>query len=126
LKQCNDIIAVLDRLEENRPLYLAEANLRSIVKRHIEKLLKSQKEYRKKRYTVRWIKLGDESTKFFHVAAIERFRLNTITSLDTEDERTVFSHAEKAAVIYKEYRNKLGFTIKPKMNFDLQKPHHSA
>jgi len=43
--------------------------------------LKHQKDYWKKRYTIRWTKFGDESTKFFHAAATERYRINTITSL---------------------------------------------
>jgi hypothetical protein len=34
---------------------------------------------------VKWTKLRDESTKFFHSTSTERFRLNTITSLDTFD-----------------------------------------
>jgi hypothetical protein len=45
LKQCNEIISVLDKLEENMPLYLTEANLRNVINKHIEKLLKAQKEY---------------------------------------------------------------------------------
>jgi hypothetical protein len=49
LKQCNEIISVLDKLEENRPLYLKEANLRNIIKKHIEKLLGAQRDYWKKK-----------------------------------------------------------------------------
>jgi hypothetical protein len=44
---------------------------------------------------VRWTKLGDESSKFFHAAATERLRINTITSLDLEDGSVVTSHPEK-------------------------------
>jgi hypothetical protein len=40
--------------------------------------------------------------------------------LDTEDERTVFSHAKKATVIFKEYRDRLGSSVQPRMHFDLQ------
>jgi hypothetical protein len=69
---CNDTLLVLDKLEENRTLFVLQRNFRSILKRHILKLLQWQKEYWKKRYSVRWTKLGDESTKFFHAAATER------------------------------------------------------
>jgi hypothetical protein len=48
---------------------------------------------------VRWTKLEDESIKFFHAAATERFRLNTITSIDTEEGRTVTTHSEKEVVL---------------------------
>ena len=58
-------------------------------------LLKHQKEYWKKRYTIRWTKFSDESTNFFHAAATERYRLNTITSLETEDGISVYEHSEK-------------------------------
>jgi hypothetical protein len=64
---------------------IQERNFRNILKKHILKMLQYQKEYWKKRYTVRWTKLGDERTKFFHAAATECYRLNTITSLNTED-----------------------------------------
>jgi lipoate-protein ligase B len=35
----------------------------------------------KKRYTIRWIKQGEENTKFFHAMATERYRRNAIASL---------------------------------------------
>jgi hypothetical protein len=38
-----------------------------------------------KMYTVRWTKFGVEYTNFFHAAATERFRTNTITTLVAED-----------------------------------------
>jgi hypothetical protein len=69
---------------------------------------------------VRWTKLGDESTKFFHAASTERYRLNTITSLDTEDGRTVTEHLEKAALLWDEYRNRLGTSTHTLMHFNLQ------
>ena len=81
IKNCNSTLEILDTLEEQRPLFLQEFNFRKILKKHILKLLKHQKDYWKKRYTIRWTKFGDESTKFFHAAATERYRINTITSL---------------------------------------------
>jgi len=81
IKNCNSTLEILDTLEEQRPLFLQEFNFRKILKNHILKLLKHQKDYWKKRYTIRWTKFGDESTKFFHAAATERYRINTITSL---------------------------------------------
>jgi hypothetical protein len=63
--------------------------------------------------------LEDESIKFFHAAATERFRLNTITSIDTEEGRTVTTHSEKEVVLWDEYRNRLGFTAQTQMHFNL-------
>jgi hypothetical protein len=62
-------------------------------------LLQNQKIYWKKRYTVQWTKPGDESSKFFHAAATERYRINTITSLDIEEGMVATSHPEKAALL---------------------------
>jgi hypothetical protein len=65
LKQCNNILEILDKLEVNRPLYSIKENFRAILKKHVLQILQNKKIYWKKRYTVRWAKLGDKSTKFF-------------------------------------------------------------
>jgi hypothetical protein len=39
IKQCDAVLAVLDKLEENRVLYPPEQNFRKILKSHILKLL---------------------------------------------------------------------------------------
>jgi hypothetical protein len=52
LKQCNCILEILDKLEENRPLYNLEANFRNILKKHILQLLQNQENYWRQRYTV--------------------------------------------------------------------------
>jgi hypothetical protein len=98
IKTCSETLLIMDKLEENIILFVQERNFKNILKKHILKLL-HQKEYWKQRYTVRWTKLGDESTKFFHATATERFRINTITSLDTEDGMTVTEHLEKATLL---------------------------
>jgi hypothetical protein len=100
LKQCNAVLLVLDKLEESRLLNTPEKYFRDILKKHILNLLQHQKDYWKKRYTVRWTKLGDESTKKFLAAAIERYRLNTITSLDADDGRTVTNHDKKKLLFF--------------------------
>jgi hypothetical protein len=41
-------------------------------------------EFWRQRYIERWIKFGDECTKFFHAATINRYRYNTITLLSNE------------------------------------------
>jgi hypothetical protein len=124
IKICNEILSIMDKLEENRTLFVQERNFRNILKKHILKLLQHQKEYWKQRYTVRWTKLGDESTRFFHAAATERYRINTIPSLDIEDGRTVSEHLEKAALLWHEYKNRLGTSSHTHMHFNhLIQPH---
>jgi hypothetical protein len=96
IKYCNSMLAVMDKLEENRFLAVQERNFRRILKRHILKLLKAQKEYWKKDTWRYGPSLGMRAQNFFmHAAAIERFRLNTITSLDTSDGRLLTSHTKK-------------------------------
>jgi hypothetical protein len=45
IKQCNLVLSILDKLEENMPLHPPEFNFRKILKKHILKLLQNQKEY---------------------------------------------------------------------------------
>ena len=81
ISMCNKVIFYLNSLEEYRPLFPAEWNLRSIVKEHLQTLLRYKNIYWKKRYTINRIKLGDECTKFFHTMGTVSYRRNTITQL---------------------------------------------
>lgn len=76
-------------------------------------------EYWKKRYTVRWTKFGDGSTKFFQAAAAERYRISTITSLESENDRVATDHHEKAAILLDAYKARMGTASRPKMYFNL-------
>ena len=63
IANCNETLAQLDELENNIILTIMETNFRNIIKKHLLRLLKYQKQYWKKRCTIRWIKFGDENTK---------------------------------------------------------------
>jgi hypothetical protein len=119
IQKCNSVLAVMDKLEENRRLYSHEAIFRNILKTHIKRLLRYKNQYWKKRYTCRWARLGDENTKFFHAAATERFRLNTISSLETSDGNLITGHSEKAALLWEAYKERMGKTDNPTMLFDI-------
>lgn len=108
----------MDKLEEQRVLATQEANFREIIKKEIAKLLKYKNEYWRQRFIVRWVKFGDEPTKFFLASITERYRLNTITSFQDEDGREIVNHAEKAAIPWNTYRDRMGATENPKMLFD--------
>jgi hypothetical protein len=118
ITNCNTVILVLDKMEENRPLFSQEFNLRNIVKRYLLHLLNAKKEYWKKCYTVRWTRFGDEGTSFFHAAAIERYRLNMITSITTDSSEELTAHQEKAIALWEEYKGRLGVSNCPEMFFD--------
>jgi len=86
----------IDSLEEFRPLFLPEWNLRLIVKNHLQKLLRYKNIYWRKRYTVNKIKFGDECTKFFHAMATVSYRKNLITQLTDDHGNHVTDHESKA------------------------------
>ena len=73
IDNCNKVIFFLDDLEDHRVLQTLERNFRSLIKEHMQTLLKFKTEYWRKRYTVQRIKLGDECTKFFHAMATVSF-----------------------------------------------------
>ena len=68
---------------------------------------------------MRWTKFRNENTKKFHAAATERFRHNTITSLETEDGRIVYDHFQKAALLFENSKARMGQTTEPHMHYCL-------
>jgi hypothetical protein len=45
INQCNEVLLILDKLEENRTLFSQEKVLKETLKVHILKLLQFQKQY---------------------------------------------------------------------------------
>jgi mannosylglycoprotein endo-beta-mannosidase len=87
IQNCNKVILLMDNLEEQRPLFLTEFNFRQIVKLHLENLLLIECNYWRKRCTIRWVKVGEDNTKFFHAMATQRHRRNAISMLTAADGR---------------------------------------
>lgn len=119
IQKCNQVIFILDSFEDKRPLTTVEFNFRKIVKLHLEELLLAECNYWRKRCTVRWIKLGEDNTKFFHAMATERFRRNTIASLKREDGSEITDHTEMAGMLWASYKGRMGSTEGIEMQFDL-------
>jgi hypothetical protein len=65
IQKCNEAIFILDALDDKRALSVVEFNFRGLVKLHLEELLLVECNYWKKRCTIRWIKMGEDNTKFF-------------------------------------------------------------
>jgi hypothetical protein len=53
ITNCNEVILVIDKLEEQRSLFIQKNNLRSINKTQIDMLLKYKNSYWRQRYTER-------------------------------------------------------------------------
>ena len=119
IQKCNLVIIYFDELEEERVLFTPEANFRKVVKQHYEKLIKCQYQYWKKRCTVRWMKLGEENSKFFHAMATERYRRNSISSLLLPDGHVVTDHDQMASVAWECYKQRMGTSQGIQMRFNL-------
>jgi hypothetical protein len=76
IENCKKVLQQVDEIEQMRCLTVPERNFRKILKAHIIRLLSYKHQYWKKRCTGRWIKFGDENSKFFHRIATERHRKN--------------------------------------------------
>ena len=72
-----------------------------------------------KRCTIRWIKMGEENTKFFHAMATERFRRSCISSLELPDGHTVTDHDQMAAVAWNCFKDRMGSSRGITIKFDL-------
>lgn len=65
------------------------------------------------------VQLADECTKYFHAMATISYRKNVITQLHDNACNLVTDHASKAALIWSAFKNRMGITAQPLMNFDL-------
>jgi hypothetical protein len=108
IQNCNKVILLLDELEEKRPLFRPEFNFRNVVKLHLDDMLLAECKYWKKRCTIRWIKQGEDNTKFFHAMATERFRRNSIAMLKDVDGNVVTDHDLMAGMLLTEYKIEWG------------------
>jgi hypothetical protein len=59
------VVALLDGLEEQRPLSLIERNFRKLLRAHLLTLLEAKRVYWKRRARICCVKFGDENTKLF-------------------------------------------------------------
>jgi hypothetical protein len=61
---------------------IEEWNFREILNQKLTTLLHQQMLYWRQRQTIRWVKLGDENSRFFHANATIKHRRNLITTLE--------------------------------------------
>jgi hypothetical protein len=66
--------------------------------------VKNQKIYWKQRGKIKWVKLGDENTKFFHTRATINFRYNKIAILQNGEQADITDHDGKADILWKAFK----------------------
>jgi nitroimidazol reductase NimA-like FMN-containing flavoprotein (pyridoxamine 5'-phosphate oxidase superfamily) len=120
IDKVNLVITFLDNIEELRTLSLEESNLRDILKDHVITLLQNQKAYWKQRGKIKWVKLGDANTRFFHTKATINYSHNYISMLVNDSLAEISDHDGKADILWKAFKERMGMTDNLTMQFDLQ------
>ncbi|XP_073368009.1 uncharacterized protein [Aegilops tauschii subsp. strangulata] len=76
--------------------------------------------YLKKRCMIRYIKVGEENSKFFHAMASECMRKNSIASLKTTGmDDPVSDHDQMAGILWASFKNRMGQAQGISMGYDL-------
>jgi hypothetical protein len=94
------VLQFLSTLEEFRDLLVMEWNIRILVRRNIDLLLKLQNDYWKQRSKIIWVTLGEENAKFFHANASLSSKRKYISCLVNSDNQLVYSHDNKEKVLW--------------------------
>jgi hypothetical protein len=68
---------------------------------------------------MRWVKVGEDNTKFFHAMATQRYRRNNIVMLTVDDGRQVLDHEEMADMLWASYKSRMGTSEGISMQFDM-------
>jgi hypothetical protein len=56
---------------------------------------------------MKWVTLGDESTKFFHANATIKHNKNSIMTLEDENGVLLSQHNEKATLLWEAYETRI-------------------
>jgi hypothetical protein len=113
------VLILLGILEEYRDLTVHEWNFRTVLQDKYSSLLNQQQIYWKQKGTLKWVKFGDEGSKFFHALPTIRHRKNLITSLQDANGVSHTAHHAKADILWEAYKDRLGTSNSPEMLFDL-------
>jgi hypothetical protein len=68
---------------------------------------------------IKWVKLGNENTKFFHTKATINYRHNFISVLENDGHAEVSDHEGKAAILWKAFKERMGKLDKSNMLFNI-------
>jgi hypothetical protein len=71
------------------------------------------------RRKIKWVKLGNENTKFFHTKATINYRHNFISILENDEHAEVSDHEGKAAILWKAFKERMGKSDRSNMLFNV-------
>ncbi|XP_071685378.1 uncharacterized protein [Lolium perenne] len=120
INKVNEVISLVDTMEEYRTLTVLEWDLRYVLKAHLLTLLQNQKSYWQQRGKIKWVKLGDANTRFFHSKATINYRHNYISMLQNSDQAEIHDHEGKAAILWQAFKERMGNSDNPDMQFNLE------
>ncbi|XP_066351661.1 uncharacterized protein [Miscanthus floridulus] len=106
ISNVKSILLFLDILEDYRDLTLAEWNFINFLRTKLNDLLEQQKTYWRQRGAIKWVKLGDTNTKFFHANASIRHRGNLTNHL-LSDQGLLFILIRTKNIIWQEFNGRL-------------------
>lgn len=98
----------IEIMSEYGDLSVEEWNFKELLKEDLLSLLEQQRIYWRQRCVVKWIKLGDARTSFFHANATIRHRENLITELMSREGVMVSGHNEKEQILWEDFNVRLG------------------
>jgi len=102
------VLLFLDGLEDQRSLSRLETAFRKLVKNHLTSLLESKRAYWRQRNTVRWVKIGDENTQFFHTISTITHKKNFIVALSVREGNFIIDHEQKAIHLCTAFKQRMG------------------
>jgi hypothetical protein len=111
-------IAFIDHLEETRNLSLLEFNLRKLLVKILQRLIKERVAFWRQRSKIKFAIDGDENTKYFHALASTKYRKNKIHTLQ-HDGSDYSSHHHKMNILTAYFKQLLGQPFIPNWSFSL-------
>lgn len=118
LRRSKWVVQQLDHAQEVRQLTQGEFLLRIVIRAHIFNLSSIVEEKWRQRSGARWLKLGDNNTKYFHAVANGRKNANNITLFDEQSGEPISSN-NLEQVIFDHFNSVLGTTQADRVPFDL-------
>lgn len=106
-------------IEEFRDLTVPKWKLKALLAQKLSSLLHQRHIYWKQSGSIKWVTLGDASTKFFHANATIKYRKNLITSLEDQASHPFTTHEDKADLIWCSFKERLGVSSFTGINFNL-------